>query len=124
VDCLQADGGHMALPRSRRISRQHDRGAHTGDSVMPIAAPTRESHIVVPQEVFEIASESIGAFFEPLNRVDRKKTATDFLKFAGWIREFDVDAYGMEPGGIGFHQGYIASRKLLTANGTDQERVI
>jgi SAM-dependent methyltransferase len=43
---------------------------------------------------------------------------------AVWIRQFNVDAYGVEPGGEGFNQGYIASRKLLAANSIDPDRVI
>jgi SAM-dependent methyltransferase len=35
-----------------------------------------------------------------------------------------VDAYGAEPGGDGFNQGFIASRKLLAANGIDPARVV
>jgi ubiquinone/menaquinone biosynthesis C-methylase UbiE len=43
---------------------------------------------------------------------------------AVWISHFHVDAYGAEPGGEGFNQGFIASRKLLAANGIDPERVV
>ena len=43
---------------------------------------------------------------------------------AVWLRHFNVDAYGVEPGGEGFNQGYLASRKLLAANGMDPDRVI
>ena len=103
-----------------------------------------------------MAAQSIGAFFEPICKVDRYRNAEDFLEvsksfkradllqkyttlrgskllevgsgfgtnLAVWVRHFDVDAYGVEPGGEGFNQGYIASRKLLAANGIDAERVI
>jgi SAM-dependent methyltransferase len=40
------------------------------------------------------------------------------------IAEFGVDGYGVEPSGVGFGQGYMASKKLLTANGIDPQRVI
>jgi SAM-dependent methyltransferase len=112
--------------------------------------------VVVPQEVFELAAESIGAFFEPICKVDRRVSAADFLdlsksyKRAGilrryteidskktlevgsgfgtnlavWIRHFHVDGYGVEPGSAGFDQGFVASRKLLAANGIDPGRVI
>jgi SAM-dependent methyltransferase len=43
---------------------------------------------------------------------------------AVWLRHFNVDAYGVEPGGEGFNQGYLASRRLLATNGLDPERVI
>ena len=43
---------------------------------------------------------------------------------AVWLKHFDVDAYGVEPGGEGFNQGYLASRKILAANGLDPDRVI
>ncbi len=117
---------------------------------------TARSEIIVPAEVFEIAAESIGAFFEPICKVDRHVTVRDFLdpsrayKRAGilqrytnleskkllevgsgfgtnlavWIKHFDVDGYGVEPGGEGFNQGFIASRKLLAANGIDPDRVV
>jgi SAM-dependent methyltransferase len=43
---------------------------------------------------------------------------------AVWVRHFDADVYGVEPGSTGFNDGYIASRMLLAANGIDPERVI
>jgi SAM-dependent methyltransferase len=43
---------------------------------------------------------------------------------AVWIRHFEADAYGVEPGGVGFNQGYIASRRLLASNGIEPDRVI
>jgi len=118
--------------------------------------PASLSDIVVPAEVFEIAAESIGAFFEPICKVDRHSNVRDFLdlskadKRAGilqrytslesknllevgsgfgtnlavWIRRFNVDAYGVEPGGEGFNQAFVASRKLLAANGIDPDRIV
>ena len=120
------------------------------------ASGTGQPEIVVPPEVFETAAESMGAFFEPISKVDRHTSARDFLdlsksfKRAGiierytrlegakvlevgsgfgtnlavWLKHFHVDAYGVEPGGPGFNQGYLASRRLLAANGLDPERVI
>ena len=120
------------------------------------AAASQETHVVVPEEVFDIAAQSIGAFFEPISKVDRLSNARDFLdlskpvrragilqryaplssskvlevgsgfgtNLAVWIRQFGADAYGVEPGGVGFNQGYIASRKLLAANAIDPDRVI
>lgn len=117
---------------------------------------TGQPEIVVPEGVFEAAAESIGAYFEPISRVDRKTSAKDFLdlsksikraaiierytrlegakllevgsgfgtNLAVWLKHFQVDAYGVEPGGEGFNQGYLASRMLLAANGLDPERVI
>jgi SAM-dependent methyltransferase len=41
-----------------------------------------------------------------------------------WIKCFHIDAYGTEPGGDGFNQGYIASQKLFAANGLDPDRVV
>lgn len=114
------------------------------------------AEITVPPEVTEMAAQSVGAFFEPISRVDRYTAVRDFLelskslkraafleKYQGlarkkvlevgsgfgtnlavWIRHCDADAYGVEPGGTGFNQGYIASRMLLEANGIDPERVI
>ncbi|HMF75229.1 MAG TPA: methyltransferase domain-containing protein [Bryobacteraceae bacterium] len=43
---------------------------------------------------------------------------------AVWLRYFQVDGYGVEPGGEGFNQAYQASRRLLAANAMDAERVI
>jgi SAM-dependent methyltransferase len=114
------------------------------------------SSVTIPSEVFEIAVESIGVFFEPIAKVDRITIATDFLDIsrcmkrmleldryvplrgkklldigsgygtnvATCIADFGADAYGVEPSGVGFGQGYVASRKLLAANGIDPERVL
>lgn len=119
-------------------------------------ASANSSTIIVPDEVFEIAAESIGAFFEPICLIDRHTNVRDFLdvgrayKRAGilqrytsldskkllevgsgfgtnlavWINCFNVDGYGVEPGGDGFNQGFIASRKLFTANGIDPCRIL
>lgn len=43
---------------------------------------------------------------------------------AVWIKHFDADAYGVEPGSIGFNEGYNGSLELLAANGIDPSRVI
>jgi SAM-dependent methyltransferase len=117
---------------------------------------TEQPEIVVPEVVFETAAESIGAYFEPISKIDRETIARDFLdlsrpvkraaiieryarlerakllevgsgfgtNLAVWLKRFQVDAYGVEPGGEGFNQGYLASRILLAANGLDPERVI
>ena len=122
-----------------------------------MSSSTKEQpEIVVPEEVFEIATDSIGAYFEPISKIDRETIARDFLdlskpvkraaiieryaplqhakllevgsgfgtNLAVWLKRFEVDAYGVEPGGEGFNQGYLASRILLAANGLDPERVI
>ena len=126
------------------------------DTTSKTAMAAGESPLCVPDEVLEIAVESIGAFFEPICKVERKLNARDFLdvdkafknarvlerftplsgkkvlevgsgfgtNLAVWLRHFHADAYGVEPGGEGFNQGYIASRKLLAANGLDPERVV
>ena len=41
-----------------------------------------QSEIVIPADVFEMAAESMGAFFEPISRVDRNTSARDFLDLA------------------------------------------
>jgi ubiquinone/menaquinone biosynthesis C-methylase UbiE len=121
---------------------------------MPVIATS--SGIVVPAEIFQIAEQSMGAFFEPISKTDRRSATADFLdlsksfkrasilsryaamegqklleigsgfgtNLAVWINHFHVDAYGAEPGGEGFNQGFIASRKLLAANGIDPARVV
>lgn len=110
----------------------------------------------VPPEVFDIAMDSIGAFFEPICGSDRKSIVDDFLdpskahkrarilqqyttlqskrvlevgsgfgtNLAVWIRNYGADGYGIEPGGEGFNQGYIASRMLFEANSLDPSRII
>ncbi|MDP9049518.1 MAG: class I SAM-dependent methyltransferase [Acidobacteriota bacterium] len=110
----------------------------------------------IPAEVFEIVDESMGVFFEPIAKVDRRTLTTDFLdldrcvqrtreldqfvsirgkklldigsgygtNLATCIAVFGADGYGVEPSGVGFGQGYVASRKLLAANGIDPERII
>jgi SAM-dependent methyltransferase len=120
------------------------------------SSSTGQPEIVVPADVFEAAAGSMGAFFEPISKVDRETSARDFLdlsksykraaiierytrlegakvlevgsgfgtNLAVWLTHFHVDAYGVEPGGEGFNQGYMASRRLLAANGLDPERVI
>lgn len=125
----------------------------TGDE-NPIDAGGASLHI--PAEVFDIAAESMGAFFEPIAKVDRQTLTADFLdlnrciqrtreldqfvpirgkklldigsgygtNLATCIAVFGADGYGVEPSGVGFGQGYIASRKLLAANGIDPERIV
>lgn len=110
----------------------------------------------IPAEVFDIALESMGAFFEPIAKVDRRTLTSDFLdlprcvkrtreldehvpirgkklldigsgygtNLATCIAVFGADGYGVEPSGVGFGQGYVASRKLLAANGIDPERIV
>jgi SAM-dependent methyltransferase len=112
--------------------------------------------VIVPSEVFEMAAQSMGAFFEPICKVDRYTSAKDFLdlqqsfkkarilerygtlrscklleigsgygtNLAVWLKHFGADAYGAEPGGEGFDQGYVASQILLRANGLDPQRVV
>ncbi len=112
--------------------------------------------IVVPEEFLEVTAQSLGAFFEPICKVDRYSNAKDFLDYtksfkraeilqrytpmesrklleigsgfgtnlAVWLKYYGVDGWGVEPGGEGFNQGYIASRKLLAANGLDPDRVL
>jgi ubiquinone/menaquinone biosynthesis C-methylase UbiE len=119
------------------------------------AASAQHCTIIVPEEVFKMAAESIGAFFEPISKVERYTGVHDFLdvskaykradilgrytslnskkllevgsgfgtNLAVWIKCFNVDGYGTEPGGEGFNQGFIASRKVFTANGLDQNRI-
>jgi len=114
------------------------------------------SRVRVPTEVYDIAVESIGVFFEPIARADRKTIAADFLdlsKSRKWtaeldrqvplrgrqvleigsgfgtnlalcIADFGADGYGVEPGGEGFGQGFVASRKLFAANGLDPQRIV
>jgi ubiquinone/menaquinone biosynthesis C-methylase UbiE len=43
---------------------------------------------------------------------------------AVWIKHFGVDGFGVEPGSVGFNQGFLASQVLLKANGIDPNRVI
>ena len=43
---------------------------------------------------------------------------------AVWIKHFKVDGYGVEPGGVGFNQGFLASQKLFSANGIDPNRIV
>lgn len=43
---------------------------------------------------------------------------------AVWIKHFRVDGYGVEPGGVGFNQGFLGSQKLLVANGIDTNRIL
>lgn len=42
---------------------------------------------------------------------------------AVWVKHFQVDGYGVEPGGVGFNQGFLASQTLLSANGIDPKRI-
>lgn len=41
-----------------------------------------DTAVVVPEELFDIAAESIGAFFEPICGIDRHTNARDFLDLA------------------------------------------
>jgi SAM-dependent methyltransferase len=111
--------------------------------------------VTIPDEVARMATDQLGAFFEPLNRIDRKVLAADFLDtaksqkqaeilqrfvslrdkkvlevgsgfgttLAEWIKRFDIDGYGVEPGDVGFDSGVHASRLLFEANGLDPGRI-
>ena len=46
------------------------------------------------------------------------------VNIAAWIKHFNVDGYGVEPGSEGFNDSYDASRKLLDANGIDSNRIL
>jgi len=119
------------------------------------SAGVGDAELHVPAEVFDIAADSMGAYFEPIAKVDRRRLAADFLDLARCIKRtqeldeyvpirgkklldigsgygtnlatciavFGADGYGVEPSGVGFGQGYVASRKLFTANGLDSERI-
>jgi SAM-dependent methyltransferase len=127
-------------------------------TVAPSTAPafTTDRPPFIPGEILEIAAQSIGAFFEPICKVDRLANARDFLELsksfkrakilgrytrlesrklleigsglgtnlAVWIKQFGSDGYGAEPGGAGFNQGYVASQRLLAANGIDPRRIV
>jgi len=43
---------------------------------------------------------------------------------AVWMKQFHLDAWGIEPGGIGFSSSFQASRRLLEANGLDPSRIL
>jgi SAM-dependent methyltransferase len=133
----------------------YDEGAAMG-AVYQSPAGSGGTSLQVPAEVFEIAEESMGVFFEPIAKVDRRTLTADFLdlsrcvkrtrelaeyapvrgkklleigsgygtNLATLIADCGVDGYGVEPSGVGFGKGYVASRKLLAANGIDPERVI
>src|ERR1700721_3795755 len=121
-----------------------------------IPAATNDCAIAIPAEVYQICEESLGAFFEPINKGDRRVLARDFLdpskaykrigileryttlkskkllevgsgfgtNLAVWIKCFGVNGYGVEPGGEGFNQGYIASQQIFAANGIDPGRIV
>jgi SAM-dependent methyltransferase len=111
--------------------------------------------VTIPEEVARMATDQLGAFFEPLNGIDRRVLAADFLDttksrkraeilqryvplrskkvlevgsgfgttLAEWIKRFDVDGYGIEPGDVGFDSAVHASRLLFVANGLDPGRI-
>jgi SAM-dependent methyltransferase len=42
---------------------------------------------------------------------------------AMWLKQFEIDGYGVEPGSSGFDSGFRASRLLFEANGLDPDRI-
>jgi len=46
------------------------------------------------------------------------------VSLAIMLKEFDVDAYGIEPASEGFDASFTAARTLLDANGLDRSRVV
>lgn len=42
---------------------------------------------------------------------------------AVWIKRFQIDGYGVEPGSIGFNEGFIGSQQLFAANGLEAGRI-
>ena len=43
---------------------------------------------------------------------------------AVWIKDFDVDGYGIEPDSEAFDSSFLGSQKVFAANGLDSERII
>jgi ubiquinone/menaquinone biosynthesis C-methylase UbiE len=42
---------------------------------------------------------------------------------AVWIKHLQVDGYGVEPGSVGFNEGFLNSLKVFSANGLDPARI-
>lgn len=56
------------------------------------ANASRTSSVILPSEVYEIAMESMGAFFEPIAKMDRRTITTDFLDLSRCInRTLELD---------------------------------
>ena len=70
-----------------------------------------QPEIIVPADILETAAESMGAFFEPISKIDRHASARDFLdlsksyKRAGIIERYTPLRSGKTAGGflIGKH---------------------
>lgn len=63
--------------------------------------------------------------YAPLRSAKLLEIGSGFgTNLAVWIKHFNADAYGVEPGSEGFDRGYSASRKILAANRMDPDRVI
>lgn len=43
---------------------------------------------------------------------------------AVWIKEFEVDGYGVEPDSIGFGSSFSISRRIFVTNGLDPSRIV
>ena len=116
---------------------------------------TAKIEIVIPPEVYELAVQSVGRFFEPICKTPAEVIVRDFLdlskaakradvlkryaplenrklleigsgfgtNLAVWIKNYNIDGYGVEPASPGVDQGFVASRKLFSANGIDAGRI-
>jgi ubiquinone/menaquinone biosynthesis C-methylase UbiE len=80
--------------------------------------------IVVPPEVFDVARDTLGAFFEPLARIDRTTLATDFLDQTKAVKRAEVlERYARLRGrkvleiGSGFGTNLAAWSKLFDIDG-------
>jgi ubiquinone/menaquinone biosynthesis C-methylase UbiE len=63
--------------------------------------------------------------YAPLKRAKLLEIGSGFgTNIAVWVKQFQIDGYGVEPEGIGFGDSFSASRALLQANGLDPERII
>ena len=45
------------------------------------------------------------------------------INLAAWIKCFEIDGYGVEPGSPGFDAGFIGSQAVFVANGLDPSRI-
>jgi SAM-dependent methyltransferase len=86
------------------------------------------STIIVPDEVFEVAVESLGAFFEPISKVDRYTNARDFLdvprsfKRAEILRRYaSLDSTKLLEVGSGFGTNLAAWIKCFHVDGYGTE---
>lgn len=122
------------------VDRLGDAGAalHVPDSIVESAIQSVGRYF---EPINGVSAEILGRDHVDIERYRRNITALDReiplanaklleigsgfgVSLALMLKEFNVDAHGIEPASEGFHSSFASARSLLAANGLDSSRVV